>query len=101
MKNNGTPSRIALVILAPLPTILAVLAGGIFFINQGDIITARTDCRPFSGNRMVDAFMQLMWLNNFLRKSKAAANRIEELLAIPAMPAVEHGLIPREMTVRF
>ncbi len=101
MKNNGTPSRIALVILAPLPTILAVLAGGIFFINQGTLSPPALIAALFLATGMVDAFMQLMWLNNFLRKSKAAANRIEELLAIPAMPAVEHGLIPREMTVRF
>lgn len=101
MKNNGTPSRIALVILAPLPTILAVLAGGLFFINAGTLSQPSLVAVLFLSTGMVDAFMQLMWLNNFLRKSKAAANRIEELMAAPAMPAVKHGLIPREMTVRF
>ena len=101
MKTSGVPSRIALVVLAPLPTILAVLAGGIFFINAGTLSLPSLIAALFLSTGMVDAFMQLMWLNNFLRKSKAAANRIEALLAIPAMPVAENPLAPEEMTIRF
>jgi ATP-binding cassette subfamily B protein IrtA len=101
MKISGTPSRIALVLLSPLPTILAVLAGGIFFINAGTLSLPSLIAVLFMSTGMVDAVMPLMWLNNFLRISKAAANRIEALLAVPAMPAAKNPLLPREMTVRF
>ena len=101
MKISGTPSRIALVLLAPLPTILAVLAGGIFFINAGTLSLPSLIAVLFMSTGMVDAVMPLMWLNNFLRISKAAANRIEALLAVPVMPAAKNPLVPQEMTVRF
>lgn len=101
MKISGTPARIAIVLLAPLPTILAVLAGGIFFVNAGTLSLPALIAVLFLSTGMVDAFMPLMWLNNFLRKSKAAADRIDELLAKPAMPTAEKGLIPRDKTIRF
>ncbi len=101
MKKSGTPSRIALMLLAPLPTVLAVTAGGIFFINAATLSLPSFIAALFLSTGMVDAFMSLMWLNNFLRLSKAAANRIEELLAVPAMPLVEKGAVPEKMTVYF
>jgi len=101
MKTSGTPARIALVLLAPLPTVLAVTAGGIFFINMGTLSLPSFIAVLFMSTGMVDAFMPLMWLNNFLRQSKSAANRIEEFLAVPTMPTVEKGIVPTEMTVRF
>ena len=101
MKTSGTPARIALVLLAPLPTILAVLAGGIVFINAGTLSLPSLTAALFLSTGMVDAFMQLMWLNNFLRKSKAAANRIEGLLAVPPMPVAETPLAPEKMTICF
>ncbi|WP_020588571.1 ABC transporter ATP-binding protein [Desulfobacter curvatus] len=101
MKTSGTSSRIAFVLLAPLPTILAVLAGGIVFINAGTLSLPSLIAALFLSTGMVDAFMQLMWLNNFLRKSKAAANRIETLLAVPAMPVAENPLAPEKMTICF
>ncbi|WP_321494054.1 ABC transporter ATP-binding protein [uncultured Desulfobacter sp.] len=101
IKISGTPARTALVLLAPLPTILAVLAGGIYFVNAGTLSLPSLIAVLFLSTGMVDAFMQLMWLNNFLRKSKAAANRIEALLSIPAMPVAEKPFTPENMTICF
>jgi ATP-binding cassette subfamily B protein len=101
MKISSIPARIALFFLAPLPTILALTAGGILFINAGTLSLPSLIASLFLSTGMVDAFMPLMWLNNFLRKSKAAADRIEELLTVQAMPTVENGPVPREMTIRF
>ncbi|PIE70232.1 MAG: ABC transporter ATP-binding protein/permease [Deltaproteobacteria bacterium] len=101
MKRNGTPSRIAFVLMAPLPTVLAVTVGGIFFMRTGTLSLPACIAALFLSTGMVDAFMPLVWLNNLLRRSKVAANRIEELLAVPVMPFVEKGPVPEEMTVRF
>ena len=101
MKTCGTPSRISLVVLAPLPTILSVMAAGIYFVNAGTLSLPALVAALFLSTGMVDAVMPLMWLSNFLRLSKAAANRIEELLAVPVMPVAEHTLVPRDTTVRF
>ena len=101
MKTSGTPARTALMLLAPLPTILAVLAGGIYFVTAGTLSMPSLIAVLFLSTGMVDAFMQLMWLNNFLRKSKAAANRIEALLSVPAMPVAQNPLTPENMTICF
>jgi ATP-binding cassette, subfamily B, bacterial IrtA/YbtP len=101
MKISSTPARIAIVMLAPLPTILAVIAGGVIFINAGTISLSVLIATLFLATGMVDAVMPLMWLNNFLRRSKASANRIEEVLSVPEMESVEEGPLPQSMTVRF
>jgi len=101
MRVSGTPARIALVLLAPLPTLLAVMGGGIYFISTDTLSLPSIVAMLFISTGMVDAVMPLMWLNNFLRKSKASANRIEELLSVPAMDSVIEGKIPEDMTVRF
>ena len=101
MKICSNSSRIALLVLAPLPTVAAVSVGGIFFVADGSLSLPSLIAVLFLSTGMVDAFMPLMWLNNFLRRSKASANRIEEILAVPAMPTVESGSMPREMTIRF
>ena len=101
MRISSVPARIAIIVLAPLPTVLAVLVGGFFFVGNGSLSLPALIAVLFLSTGMVDAFMPLMWLNNFLRKSKAAARRIQELLAVPAMPSVEEGALPQGMTVRF
>jgi ATP-binding cassette, subfamily B, bacterial IrtA/YbtP len=100
-KKSSGPARIAMVLLAPLPTVLAVVAGGIIFMKAGTLSLPQLIAALFLSTGMVDAFMPIMWLNNFLRKSKSSANRIEEVLAVPAMPVPEKGRMPRETTIRF
>lgn len=101
MKISSAPARIAIVMLSPLPTVMAVLAGGIFFMSREALSEPSLIASLFLATGMVDAVMPLMWLNNFLRRSKAAANRIEEVLSVPAMESVADGLVPDDLTIRF
>jgi ATP-binding cassette subfamily B protein IrtA len=100
-KIGAVPARTAIVLLSSLPTLLAVLAAGIIFINLGSLSLPALVAALFLSTGMVEAFMPLMWLNNFIRKSKTSAQRIEELLAMPGMPFVEKGHKPKDATVRF
>lgn len=101
MDKCSSPSRLSMIIFGPLPTMAAVIAGGIFFISKGTLSVPTLVAMLFISTAMVDAFMPLMWLNNFLRKSKTAANRIEEILSMPIMSYAERGEVPGEMTIRF
>ncbi len=98
---SAVPARTAIVLLSSLPTMLAVLAAGIVFIETGSLSLPALVAALFLSTGMVEAFMPLMWLNNFIRKSKTSAERIEEVLAMPAMPMVKTGPKPQNATVRF
>ena len=101
MVKSGNSARIAMMVLSPLPTIAAVLAGGIIFLKAGSLTLSTLVAILFISTAMVDAFMPIMWLNNFTRRSKAAANRIEDILSLPLMPCVDKGKVPTKMTIRF
>lgn len=101
MDRCSTPSRISMIIFSPLPTIAAVLAGGIIFISRGTLSLQALVAMLFIATAMVDALMPIMWLNNLLRKSRTAAGRIEEILSLPTMPYTKKGQVPAELTIRF
>ena len=101
MKISGVSARVSMMILGPLPTMIAVIACGTVFHQGGSLTIPRLVAMLFISTAMVDAFMPIMWLNNFIRRSKAAASRIEELLSLPLMPYPETGQVPKEMTIEF
>ena len=101
MDKCSTPSRLSMIIFSPLPTIAAVIGGGILFIGKGTLSLPALVAMLFISTAMVDALMPIMWLNTLLRKSKTAADRIEEILSLPIMPHAERGETPGEMTIRF
>jgi ATP-binding cassette subfamily B protein len=100
-KIGAVPARTAIVLLSSLPTLCAVLAVGINFVNLGSLSLPALIAALFLSTGMVEAFIPLMWLNNFIRKSRTSAERIEELLSMPTMPFVETGQKPKDSAVRF
>lgn len=101
MKESGKSARISMMILSPLPTLIGVISGGIIFVSNGSLSLPTLIAMLFLSTAMVDAFMPIMWLNNFIRKSKAAAKNIEDILNIKPMSFVLNGDIPKEMTLDF
>ena len=101
VESTSTSARFAMMVLAPLPTLAVVLAGGIYFMQAGTLSFAELMAMLFIATGMVDAFMPIMWLSNFIRRSKAAANRIDEVFAVPPMPFSANGKKPTELTVEF
>ncbi len=101
MQKCDRSTRISMTLLSPLPTMAVVICGGIIFIGQGTLTLPAFVAVLFISTVMVDAFMPLMWLSSFLKKAKAAAGRIEEMLSLPPMPLVEQGQLPEETTIEF
>lgn len=82
--STSTSAKIAMTILSPMPTLLAVTITGLFLINE------TLEFSPFVAallvsTGMADALMPLMWMRNFVKKSSAAAIRIQEIMDIPVL----------------
>ncbi len=82
---TSTPSRIAMTILSPMPTLLAVTITGIFFLTNGSLEFSPFIAALLVSTGMADAMMPLMWMSNFVKKSSAAAIRIQEIMDIPVL----------------
>ena len=79
---SSLPSRIGMVFLSPVVVMFILsLCGGYFYINDkleiGNFIGVL-----MLGTAVVDAFIPLMILNNFIQKSRASASEILEILQI-------------------
>lgn len=98
---SGTASRMGILILSPMPTLLAVTAAGIYFISTGTLAFPYFIALLMISTGMADAMMPLMWLNNFIKKSEAGAFRIQDIMAIKTMPAAEQPQEPEDASVVF
>lgn len=98
---SGNASRIGLLVLSPLPTLLAVSAAGICFVSAGSLSFPSFIALLMISTGMADALMPLMWLNNFIKKSEAGAFRIQDIMALKPMPIAENSLQPKDASVVF
>lgn len=80
---TSTSARISLIILSPMPTLIAVTASGIVFVSGGSLSLAVFIAALLVSTGMADALMPLMWASEFIRKSQAAAIRIQEIMDLP------------------
>lgn len=94
-------AKLGMMILSPLPTLLVVSGVGIWLI-----VNDALDFVPFIvalliSTGMADAMLPLMWMSNFIKKSQAAALRIQEILDLPRLKYPEMMSIPQDASVRF
>ncbi len=80
---TSTPARISMTVLSPMPTLIAVTAVGIIFVIQDSLDFTRFIALLLVSTGMADALMPLMWASEFIKKSRAAAIRIYEVMDIP------------------
>ncbi len=85
MDIGSFPAKIAMLILSPLPTLLAVFITGIFLLNQGSLELSSFIVAIFLSTGMADALMPVMWLQTFIKKASASALRIQEVLEVKAL----------------
>jgi len=83
--STSTPAKIAMTVLSPMPTLLAVTITGIFFLMNGSLEFSPFAAALLVSTGMADALMPLMWMSNFVKKSSAAAIRIQEIMDIPVL----------------
>jgi ATP-binding cassette, subfamily B, bacterial IrtA/YbtP len=82
---TSTPAKIAMTILSPMPTLLAVTITGLFFLLNGTLEFSPFVAALLVSTGMADSLMPLMWMSNFVKKSSAAAIRIQEIMDIPVL----------------
>lgn len=98
---TAIPGKIALIILSPLPTLVAVAGLGIILVNNGSLGLEGFIASIMVSTGMADALMPLMWFNQSLKKSHAAAVRIHEINGLPILKKTNTPKIPTRYDVTF
>ncbi|NLU34494.1 ABC transporter ATP-binding protein [Wolinella succinogenes] len=98
---TGTSARIGMMVLSPIPTLLAIASVGSWLYLQNDLEFGALIATLLLGTGMADAMMPLMWLSNFIKKSESAAHKIRDILRIAPLPSCPNPEIPRDSSVRF
>lgn len=98
---TGVSARFGMLILSPLPTLLAVSAVGTALLYQGSLGFPALIAALLLSTGMADAMMPLMWLNNFIKKSQASALRIQEIQAVKRLPVTDTPRSPADASVSF
>ncbi|ADU61585.1 MAG: ABC transporter ATP-binding protein/permease [Pseudodesulfovibrio sp.] len=101
LRVSGTSGKLAITVLAPMPTLLALTLGGLMLYHGGDLDFASWAAVLLLGTGMAESLAPLMWLNFFIRKANASARRIHELMAVPELPASVRETLPQDASVTF
>jgi len=99
--STSVPAKIAMMILSPMPTLLAVLLTGTYFVQSGSLDFASLIAALLISTGMSDALMPIMWMSNFVKKSQAAAFRIQEVLNLPALVLTHNDIQNNTYDVAF
>lgn len=98
---TALPGKIALIILSPLPTLLAVTMAGTVLVLKGLLGLDEFIVALMVSTGMADTLMPLMWLNQAFKKAHAAAERIHEINAIPSMKISTSNQLPKGYDIEF
>lgn len=98
---TAVSAKIGMMILSPMPTLLVVGGVGSYFIAHQSLSFAPFIAALLISTGMADAMMPLMWMSNFIKKSQASANRIQEIMAIPRLDYLPQTFIPNDASVVF
>ena len=98
---TGISGKIALTILSPLPTLIAVTIAGLIFLRGGSLSFAPFIAALMISTGMADSLMPLMLISNALKISGAAAIRILEIMDLPEMKTAVEFKSPENFDVVF
>ncbi len=98
---TAVQGKIALIILSPLPTILAVTGAGIISVAGGSLSFFGLMASLMVSTGMADTLMPLMWFDRALKKSNAAAERIQEIQGLPTLKKTDTPQMPESYDVAF
>ncbi len=101
MQISASPAKLGMIILSPLPTLLAVLITGIILLNNSQIELFALISALFLSTGMADSMMPIMWLQNFIKKSQASALKIQEILDIPTLYISNKPQTPKDFYIEF
>ncbi|AXH13135.1 ABC transporter ATP-binding protein [Halarcobacter bivalviorum] len=101
MRTSAIPAKLGMIILSPLPTLLAVLFTGVILLNNDSMELFALITALFLSTGMADSMMPIMWLQNFIKKSQASALKIQEILDIPTLSISKNGQTPTSFDLEF
>ncbi|WP_246170726.1 ABC transporter ATP-binding protein [Pseudonocardia hierapolitana] len=100
-RKSRTPGVLARIAMTPVPTLLVVLAVGIWLVAGGLVEPAWLLVALLIGTLPVESILPLMYLNNYVNDSKAGAARIASVLALPELAEPAHPRPPGDGSVRL
>ncbi|WP_255622378.1 ABC transporter ATP-binding protein [Pseudonocardia sp. DSM 110487] len=100
-RKSRTPGVLARIAMTPVPTLLVVLAAGIWLVSAGVMEPAWLLVALLIGTLPVESILPLMYLTNYVNDSKAGAARIASVLALPELPEPAQPRPPGDGSVRF
>jgi ATP-binding cassette, subfamily B, bacterial IrtA/YbtP len=100
-RKSRTPGLIARIAMTPVPTLLVVLAVGIWFVAGGAMEPAWLLVALLVGTLPVESILPLMYLTNYVNDSKAGAARIASVLTLPELPEPAQPRPPQDGSIRL
>ena len=101
MSVSAFSAKLGMIILSPLPTLLAVIITAIFLLNFGSLELFAFISALFLSTGMADAMMPLMWLNNHIKKSQTSALKIQEVLSVKALEIAKEPKTINSFDIEF
>ena len=98
---QGTPSRVAMLILNPMPTLLALVWAGLYWISKGTLDFTTWFGVLLLGTGMAEAVTPYMSLFHLIEKAKISIRRIIEVKSLPVLPVSKNPQAPQDASVRF
>jgi ATP-binding cassette subfamily B protein len=98
---TATAGRMGYLLFQSLPTTLVTAIAGSWFMIEGMITFPVLLTFLLLAPSVIGGFMPLMMLSHHINASNAAARRIGQILAEPAMPMPAQPQTPRDTSVEF
>ncbi|MEF2230782.1 MAG: ABC transporter ATP-binding protein [Pseudodesulfovibrio sp.] len=101
LRVSGASGKLAITVLAPMPTLLALTLAGLILYHGGGLDFSSWAAVLLLGTGMAESMAPLMWLNFFIRKANASARRIHGLMAVEELPDPVAEVFPHDASVSF
>lgn len=101
LKKASLSARISMIILSPLPTLVAILFFSIYFMQNPSFQSSSLIAALFLSTGVVDGFFPIMLLTNHIKKSNASAKKIQDILAQEPLFTCKNPKIPKNSSVAF
>lgn len=100
-RRSGLASKLSMVILNPMPTLVILLWAGAYWLSRDDLAFSTWLGILLLGTGMAEALMPFMSLFHLIEKSKISVARIQQVMNLPILPTSEVSLVPKEASVSF
>ncbi|MCL7930510.1 ABC transporter ATP-binding protein [Halomonas llamarensis] len=97
----GFTARYSFAVLNPLPTLIVLLGLGGWLATQGTLNFATWAAVLLLGAGMAEAVMPLMALHNLVARAKLSIGRIQQVMALPALPPPVQARLPASNAIDF